>query len=106
MTILESVSEDTLVFLQIHKRVWPAAQRDALFWSHIRSAPDARDSDGPRTWIVCNHSTDHDKAPECKNGKYIKLLRYTGCLIVISRIDYRQSMFLVHPNHGIRSGTM
>ncbi|CAL8087373.1 unnamed protein product [Orchesella dallaii] len=80
MTILESVSEDTLVFLQIHKRVWPAAQRDALFWSHIRSVPDARDSDGPRTWIVCNHSTDHDKAPECKNGKYIRV-DLTVCMV-------------------------
>lgn len=67
MTILDHISEDTLVFLQIHKRVWPAAQRDALFWSHIRSVPDARDSDGPRTWIVCNNSTDHDKAPVIDN---------------------------------------
>lgn len=73
MTILESVSEDTLVFLQIHKRVWPAAQRDALFWSHIRSVPDARDSDGPRTWIVCNHSTDHEKAPVSFNFTYSKV---------------------------------
>ena len=36
VTVLEKVADDTLVFLQLHKRVWPAAQRDALFWSHIR----------------------------------------------------------------------
>ena len=35
-TVLERVADDTLVFLQLHKRVWPAAQRDALFWSHMR----------------------------------------------------------------------
>ena len=34
--ILEEISPDTLVFLQTHKRIWPANQRDALFWSHMR----------------------------------------------------------------------
>lgn len=34
--ILEAISPDTLVFLQTHKRIWPANQRDALFWSHMR----------------------------------------------------------------------
>lgn len=34
--ILETIAPDTLVFLQTHKRIWPANQRDALFWSHMR----------------------------------------------------------------------
>jgi collagen type IV alpha-3-binding protein len=34
--ILETISPDTLVLLQTHKRIWPANQRDALFWSHMR----------------------------------------------------------------------
>jgi collagen type IV alpha-3-binding protein len=34
--ILESIAPDTLVFLQTHKRIWPANQRDALFWSHMK----------------------------------------------------------------------
>ena len=36
VTVLEKLAADTLIFLQLHKRVWPAAQRDALFWSHMR----------------------------------------------------------------------
>ena len=63
MTVLEKISEDTMIFLQIHKRVWPASQRDALFWSHIRQVPDSQDSDGQNIWIVCNNSTDHHSAP-------------------------------------------
>jgi len=62
MSVVEEISEDTLIFLQIHKRIWPAAQRDALFWSHIRrvepTEPDVVDS-----WIVCNKSCEHSSAP-------------------------------------------
>lgn len=36
MKVVEEINPNTLVFHQIHKRVWPAAQRDAVFWSHIR----------------------------------------------------------------------
>ena len=50
-TVLEKIAEDTLVFLQLHKRVWPAAQRDALFWSHSRCIKSEKHS---QTWIVCN----------------------------------------------------
>ena len=61
MTILEKISDDTIVFLQIHKRVWPATQRDALFWSHIREVPDSSDPNAQNIWIVCNHSADQDR---------------------------------------------
>ena len=60
-TVLEKVSEDTLIFLQLHKRVWPAAQRDALFWSHMRCIDSSPQS---QTWIVCNQSTKHQSAAE------------------------------------------
>lgn len=63
MTVVETISKDTLVFLQTHKRIWPASQRDALFWSHMRSAPDPEDPDGSDLWIVCNHSTEHPDYP-------------------------------------------
>lgn len=63
MTILEKVSPDTLVFLQTHKRIWPASQRDALFWSHMRNVKDNVDKDAYNTWIVCNHSIDRDDYP-------------------------------------------
>lgn len=63
MTVIENISKDTLVFLQTHKRIWPASQRDALFWSHMRKVPDDQDKDAQDLWIVCNHSTEHPKYP-------------------------------------------
>ncbi|CAH8431291.1 unnamed protein product [Heterobilharzia americana] len=34
-TVLEVCGDDTVVIHQMYKRVWPTAQRDSLFWSHI-----------------------------------------------------------------------
>lgn len=65
MTILESISPDTLVFLQTHKRIWPASQRDALFWSHMKNVKDNVDPDAHDVWIVCNHSIEHEDYPVC-----------------------------------------
>lgn len=63
VTVLENISDDTKVFLQIHKRIWPSTQRDSLFWSHKRHVPDPQDPDAQKIWIVCNHSTEHVNAP-------------------------------------------
>lgn len=63
MNVLETISDDTLIFLQTHKRIWPASQRDCVFWSHMRSITDDQDKDGPDMWTVCNHSTDHVDHP-------------------------------------------
>jgi len=66
MSVLEELSPDTLVFLQVHKRVWPTAQRDALFWSHMRSVEvtaEERAQGVVDTWIVCNKSCEHPTAP-------------------------------------------
>lgn len=60
-TILEKISPDTYLFLQTHKRVWPASQRDALFWSHMRKITDGLEEGAVDTWIVCNNSTDYSK---------------------------------------------
>ena len=62
--MIEALSDDTLIFHQVHKRVWPSAQRDTCFWSHIRSVPSAaaNPSDEP-IWIVTNYSTEHESAP-------------------------------------------
>ncbi|XP_065334198.1 ceramide transfer protein isoform X1 [Cloeon dipterum] len=88
MTVLESIAEDTQVFLQIHKRVWPAAQRDSLFWSHIRKVPNIRDEDGQDFWIVCNHSTEHQDFPVsvANSGKCVRLF-LTVCLVCQTFID-------------------
>ena len=59
---IEAVSDDTVITHQIHKRVWPTTQRDALFWSHIRHVT-SNDETRPDMWIVCNYSTEHDSTP-------------------------------------------
>ena len=57
--MIESLSDDTLIFHQVVKKVWPAAQRDSCFWSHIR-AVDREDPDNPYPdWIVVNYSTKY-----------------------------------------------
>ncbi|XP_045528317.1 ceramide transfer protein [Pieris brassicae] len=71
MNIVEAVSSDTLVFHQTFKRIWPASQRDALFWSHVRAAPH-------NTYAVTNHSTAHPDYPS-NTGACIRLL-VTVCL--------------------------
>lgn len=75
MTILEQISPDAIVFLQTHKRIWPATQRDALFWSHmqnVRTAIAADDATVHDAWAVCNHSIEHDEFP-ANTGKCIRL---------------------------------
>ncbi|XP_041373633.1 ceramide transfer protein-like [Gigantopelta aegis] len=67
--MVEWLSEDTLISNNIIKRVWPASQRDALFWSHIRHI-NAEHEDEHDSWIVVNYSTDH---PNCPAGKYVRI---------------------------------
>ncbi|GBP64443.1 Collagen type IV alpha-3-binding protein [Eumeta japonica] len=71
MTIVEEVSPDAMIFHQTFKRVWPASQRDALFWSHVRAAPH-------HTYAVTNHSTTHVDYP-ANTGACIRLF-VTVCL--------------------------
>lgn len=84
MKVVEKLRDDTLIFHQIHKRVWPAAQRDALFWSHIRKGEGdnkEKKSVGSlqgdeqlvpvSTWIVCNHSVD---VPPVPTGKCLRVV--------------------------------
>uniref|UniRef100_U5ENY0 Ceramide transfer protein n=1 Tax=Corethrella appendiculata TaxID=1370023 RepID=U5ENY0_9DIPT len=73
MTILENIAPDTLVFLQTHKRIWPASQRDALFWSHMRRIDDGVDKDANDVWIVCNRSTQHEEYPPANQGKCLRI---------------------------------
>ena len=88
MNVLEEVSDDTLIFLQVHKRVWPSTQRDALFWSHMRKVEPEDEDAGNKptqlcsfsqesstdsicsvdTWIVCNKSCSHSSSPPNQGG--------------------------------------
>ena len=66
--VVETLSETTLVFHQVYKRVWPSSQRDMVFVSNIRDIPPSRDIQrldnviGP-AWLVSNYSVDHPEAP-------------------------------------------
>ncbi|KAK0168824.1 hypothetical protein PV327_002591 [Microctonus hyperodae] len=85
MTVVETISSDTLVFLQTHKRIWPASQRDALFWSHRRSVSNTDDPDGSDLWIICNHSTEHPDYP-ANAGKCVRVY-LTVCLVCQTFVD-------------------
>jgi len=66
MSVLEEISPDKLIFQQVHKRVWPTAQRDAVFWSHMSRAPVTKEEEEQGvvdSWIVTNRSCDHPAAP-------------------------------------------
>lgn len=76
--ILEEISKDTLVILQTHKRIWPANQRDALFWSHMRKV-ESLEAGAKDAWIVCNHSTDSPSYP-------VRLLSYTNIFHVFPNV--------------------
>ncbi|CAG5127022.1 unnamed protein product [Candidula unifasciata] len=67
--VVEWLSDDTFVSNNVIKRVWPASQRDALFWSHIRHV-SKRNDEGPDCWIVVNYSCEH---PECQPVKYVRI---------------------------------
>jgi len=71
MAVLEEISKTSLIFQQVHKRVWPTAQRDAVFWSHMRSVevtPAEAEQGIVDSWIVCNKSCDHPAAPLGQGG--------------------------------------
>ena len=59
---VEWPSEDTVILHNVIKRVWPASQRDALFWSHKRHIP-GESEETPDRWIVVNYSTNHPRVP-------------------------------------------
>jgi len=71
MSVLEEISPSSLIFQQVHKRVWPTAQRDAVFWSHMRQVevtPSEAEQGVVDSWIVCNKSCEHPAAPLGQGG--------------------------------------
>uniref|UniRef100_A0A158R4K8 Collagen type IV alpha-3-binding protein n=1 Tax=Syphacia muris TaxID=451379 RepID=A0A158R4K8_9BILA len=63
MNVVEILSPDTCVIHQIHKKVWPAARRESLFWSHVRKIDSGKDSDAHDLFMVCNHDTQRSDVP-------------------------------------------
>lgn len=65
MNVVETLTEDSIIFHQLHKRVWPSTQRESLFCSHMCSLtnePRPENMIG-HTWMVMNFSLDHDSVP-------------------------------------------
>jgi len=64
--ILEFVDPQTFIIHQKHKRVWPAAKRDALYLSNLQKY-EAFKTEDPcylDTWITTNFSVTHSEIPE------------------------------------------
>lgn len=68
--VLDLLGCSTVVVHQVYRRVWPATQRDACFWSHIRRVP-GEDGDAD-LWMVVNRSTEH-LAPPLDNSRMLRL---------------------------------
>uniref|UniRef100_A0AC35FY38 START domain-containing protein n=1 Tax=Panagrolaimus sp. PS1159 TaxID=55785 RepID=A0AC35FY38_9BILA len=63
LNVVETLDPNTIVLHQLHKKVWPAAQRESLFWSHLEEISDQKEDDAFDAWIVCNHNIDRDDVP-------------------------------------------
>ncbi|CAG2111415.1 unnamed protein product, partial [Medioppia subpectinata] len=87
MKVVEEINPNSLIFHQIHKRVWPAAQRDTVFWSHIRRHQQTDDNQNTinpnNVWIVCNNSTDR---PDISLGRCLRMTM-TVSLVCETYID-------------------
>ncbi|XP_047426465.1 ceramide transfer protein-like isoform X4 [Mugil cephalus] len=59
--VVETLSDNAAIVYQLHKRVWPASQRDVLYLSAMRKVLANNEND-PDTWLVCNFSVDHEDA--------------------------------------------
>lgn len=73
--VVETLAEDSVIFHQMHKRVWPSTQRDSLFCSHLCTLPNAPRPDCMvgHTWMVCNFSIDTHPLIQVR-GKHIILV--------------------------------
>ncbi|VDP08421.1 unnamed protein product [Soboliphyme baturini] len=72
--VVETIADDTMVIHQVHKRIWPASQRESLFWSHIRRMDMMADPEAHDLYVVCNHDTVTSKVPVSSvNSKTIRV---------------------------------
>ena len=70
--MLEKLSDNTIIFHQVHKRVWPSSQRDTVFVSHIRKLGPQEEGERieneiENAWMVTNWSTEHEDASVSMN---------------------------------------
>ena len=61
---LEALDDVTIIFRHLHKRIWPAQQRESIFCTHLcvlSEAPKIENAIGG-SYFVMNFSVDHPKA--------------------------------------------
>lgn len=63
MKTIEILTNNTSILHQVHKRVWPSAQRESLFWSQRLDVSAYRDVDAINAFFVCNHDTERTDVP-------------------------------------------
>uniref|UniRef100_A0AC34RKF8 Collagen type IV alpha-3-binding protein n=1 Tax=Panagrolaimus sp. JU765 TaxID=591449 RepID=A0AC34RKF8_9BILA len=63
LNVVDKLDEYTFVLHQLHKKVWPAAQRESLFWTHFENVTDQREHDAIDAFVVCNHNVERDDVP-------------------------------------------
>uniref|UniRef100_A0A915LYU9 UDP-glucuronic acid decarboxylase 1 n=1 Tax=Meloidogyne javanica TaxID=6303 RepID=A0A915LYU9_MELJA len=56
--IIEQLSPDSVFLHQVHRRIWPTATRESLFWSQRLNVSSKKSSDAFDAWMVCNKSTN------------------------------------------------
>eukprot|EP01135_Chromosphaera_perkinsii_P003396 Nk52_evm20s242 gene=Nk52_evmTU20s242 len=76
-TVLERLDENTLIVQQVYRKVFPAAQRQAILCSHIRPLPDGG-------YIVCNFSTEH---PDVKQSNRVNVTVDCGMVVSTSFVS-------------------
>lgn len=103
--VIETLDQDTLLFHQKHKKVWPAAQRDTVALTHIRSIKpeeqrknnkmahrmsncegeeDEDEDEIPLDWITVNFSV-FDMEDEIPCGKCVRA-KINGSMLCRTRI--------------------
>lgn len=63
MNKIKTLGPNTAILHQIHRRIWPSAQRESLFWSQKLDVSEHRDSDAIDAHMVVNHDTEAVNVP-------------------------------------------
>uniref|UniRef100_A0A8R1TPE5 Collagen type IV alpha-3-binding protein n=1 Tax=Onchocerca volvulus TaxID=6282 RepID=A0A8R1TPE5_ONCVO len=61
--VVDRISMDTIIIHQLHKRIWPVAQRESLFWSNVRYLPEDKSPEALDLYMVCNHDCNLPNVP-------------------------------------------
>uniref|UniRef100_A0AC35TJ37 Collagen type IV alpha-3-binding protein n=1 Tax=Rhabditophanes sp. KR3021 TaxID=114890 RepID=A0AC35TJ37_9BILA len=83
--LVDKIADDICVIHQIHKRIWPSAQRESLFWSHIRDVSASKDDDAYDALIVCNHDVKRGDLPLVNSSSVrvgLKIAMYVQTIIL------------------------